>query len=76
MTIAGYEVIIVNESYEGGDDSFARPTCDVHVGADRTELLVPKGFFDPDSVYEIEVIAIEESGNQTVAGASFFRTDG
>jgi hypothetical protein len=74
VDIAGYEVILVNEDWEGSDDSFANPVYDVHVGPDRTELLVPKGFFDPETVYEIEIIAIEASGNQTIAGASFFQT--
>ena len=76
VTIAGYQVILVNESWKGSTDTFAQPIFDVRVGSDRTELIVPRGFFDAGAVYEIEVLAIEESGNQTIAGASFFRVAG
>jgi hypothetical protein len=76
VSIAGYEIILTNEDWDGSDDSFARPVFDVHVGPNRTDLLVPKGFLDADTAYEIEIIAIEESGNQTIAGASFFATEG
>ncbi len=74
VTIAGYQVILVNESFGGNNDSFATPIYDVRVGADVTRLPVPPEFLEPDTVYELEVIAIEDSGNQTIAGASFFRT--
>ena len=76
ISVAGYQVILVNESWQGSAENFAQPIFDVHVGPDRTELVVPKGFFDAGAVYEIEVLAIEESGNQTIAGASFFQIAG
>ena len=75
VDIVGYEVILVNEGWEGSDDSYARPVYDVHTGPDRTELRVPKEFLDPDTTYEIEILAIEASGNQTIAGASYFATE-
>jgi hypothetical protein len=34
---------------------------------------VPAEFFDPDNEYELEVLALEESGNQTIS-VSFFTT--
>jgi len=74
LTMAGYEIIISNADWEGNGDTFAKPSFKVHVGPEMTELLVPKGFFDPETRYEIEIIAIEESGNQTIGGVSFFRT--
>ncbi len=74
VTISGYQVILVNESYEGNNDSFATPIYDVRVGPGVTNLPVPPEFLEPDTVYELEIIAIEDSGNQTIAGASFFRT--
>lgn len=74
VEIAGYEVILVNEDCEGSDDSFGNPTYGVHVEPDRTELLVPAGVFDPETTYEIEILAFEENGNQTIAGTTFFET--
>jgi hypothetical protein len=37
--------------------------------ADR--LRVPRGFLQPGTEYEWEVLAIEETGNQTLSAASF-----
>ncbi len=34
---------------------------------------MPAGFFEPDTVYELEVLVLEESGDQTI-GLGFFRT--
>lgn len=36
-----------------------------------TRIEVPAGFLEPGSEYEWEVLAIEESGNQTLSSASF-----
>ena len=38
-------------------------------------FVIPAPFFDPASIYEVEVVAIEESGNQTIGGASYFATE-
>jgi hypothetical protein len=43
----------------------------VHVPADRTSLNVPAEFWEPNTLYEIEILALEESGNQTI-GLGFF----
>ncbi|MDH3263175.1 MAG: hypothetical protein OEM24_04185 [Paracoccaceae bacterium] len=70
MTIAGYQVTLVKEQDEG-PHGWVRPAYDVHLGPQASAILVPAAFFDPGSVYELEVLAIEASGNQTIAGASF-----
>ena len=70
VTIIGYEVIVTN--MDGKDPhSFAQPIYDVHLPADRNSLLVPATFFQPGMRYEIEVVAIEESGNQTINNGYF-----
>ena len=43
----------------------SRPVYDVHVPPSLTSLSVPDEFLQPGTVYELEVIALEESGNQT-----------
>jgi len=45
----------------------------VHVLPTVTSLRVPKRFLQPDTVYELEVLAIEVGGNQTIS-VGFFRT--
>ena len=74
VTIRAYQVWVNKENHED-DHGFSRPNFDIHVSADTTSLVVPALFFDPASIYEIEVVAIEESGNQTIGGASYFATE-
>mgnify|MGYP001611115032 FL=1 len=52
-------------------DGLSRPVYDVHVPADLTSLAVPAAFLLPDTLYELEVLALEESGNQTISVGSF-----
>ncbi len=72
VAITGYEVIITMEEFED-PDSLSHPIYDVHVPPDFTELMVPDAFLLPDTVYELEVLALERSGNQTIA-LGFFAT--
>jgi hypothetical protein len=46
----------------------------VHVPATQHTLRVPTEFLEPDTVYELEVLALEPSGNQTIS-VGFFTTD-
>lgn len=73
LTISGYEVIITKEEFED-PNGFSRPTYDVHVLADQNSLSVPAEFLEADTVYELEVLALEESGNQTIT-VGFFQTE-
>jgi hypothetical protein len=73
VTISGYEVIITKE-VEDDPHGFSRPTYDVHVPATQNALSVPTDFLEPDTIYELEVLALERSGNQTIS-VGFFTTD-
>ena len=72
VNITGYEVIITKEA---ADDphGFSRPTYDVHVGPNVNRLGVPRQFLEAGTVYELEVLALEVSGNQTIS-VGFFKT--
>jgi hypothetical protein len=74
VSITGYEVIVTQAEHEDPHGQ-SRPEYDVHLPPDRTELAVPDGFLEPDTVYELEVLALEESGNQTIS-LGFFTTAG
>ena len=73
VTTTGYEVIVTKEDHDD-PHGFSRPVYDVHVPAALDSLSVPAEFFEPDTVYELEVLALEESGNQTIT-VGFFVTD-
>jgi hypothetical protein len=72
VTITGYEVIITKEVRDD-PHGFSRPTYDVHVPASLSRLSVPAEFLEPNTVYELEVLALERSGNQTIS-VGFFET--
>jgi len=74
VVIRAYQ-LWVNKENHVDDNGFSRPNFDVHVSADTTSFVVPGAFFDAASVYEVEVVAIEETGNQTIGGASYFATE-
>ncbi len=69
--IIAYQVLVVL-----GDTGLAalpKITLDVMMPATATSLAVPPGFLRRNTLYEWEVLAIEQSGNQTLS-SSFFRT--
>ena len=74
ITIRAYQVWINKENHKD-DHGFSRPNFDIHLPATASSFVVPVAFFEPASLYEIEVVAIEESGNQTIGGASYFKTE-
>jgi hypothetical protein len=61
--IAGFEVIVENE------DAGAEMT--VPLPATTTRLHVPEEFLDPGTGYKVEVLAIAENGNKTIAEREF-----
>lgn len=74
LEISGYEVIITKE-VEDDPNGFSRPMYDVHVPPTQTSLSVPSDFLEPGAVYELEVLALEPSGNQTIS-VGFFMVEG
>ncbi|MGI0149419.1 MAG: hypothetical protein ACREDF_07810 [Thermoplasmata archaeon] len=72
LTTTGYEVIIT-KLVADDPNGFSRPTFDVHLPPSRTMLTVPSEFLEPGTRYELEVLALEVSGNQTIT-VSFFET--
>jgi hypothetical protein len=72
VDLTGYELIVARANFND-PNGFSRPVYDVHVPPDVTELAVPEGFLQPGTLYELEVLALEDSGNQTIS-VGFFTT--
>lgn len=70
LKATGYEVIIT-KLVPDDPHGFSRPTFDVHVPPSQTRLTIASEFLEPGSQYELEVLALEASGNQTIT-VSFF----
>lgn len=68
----GYQVIITKDVPDD-PNGFSRPVFDVHVLPSVTSLTVPVQFLEPDTRYELEVLVLEVSGNQTLTSL-FFET--
>ena len=68
----GYEVI-VTKAVPDDPNGFSRPTFDVRVPPSETSLTVPNEFLEPGTRYEVEVLVLEVSGNQTITSL-FFQT--
>jgi hypothetical protein len=73
LTVTGYEVIITKVDHDD-PHGFSRPVYDVHLGPDATSLSVPEEFLELGTIYELEVLALEVSGNQTIS-VGFFTTE-
>lgn len=73
VDITGYEVIITKD-VDDDPNGFSRPTLSVHVPPSQTSLTVPNEFLETGAPYELEVLVIEFSGNQTI-GIIFFETE-
>ena len=69
--IIAYQVLVVQT--DTPFPALPKITLDVMMPATATSMRVPAGFLVPDTEYEWEVLAIEESGNQTLS-SSFFTT--
>lgn len=68
----GYEVIVTKDVPDD-PHGFSRPVLSVHVPASVTSLTVPAQFLQPNTSYELEVLVLEFSGNQTITSL-FFET--
>ncbi|MDH3683700.1 MAG: fibronectin type III domain-containing protein, partial [Acidimicrobiia bacterium] len=69
--IIAYQVLVVQA--ETGLPAMPNIALDIIMPPTATSLTVPSGFLQPDTEYEWEVLAIEESGNQTLS-SSFLTT--
>lgn len=66
----GYQVIVTKEVPDD-PNGFSRPVLDVHVPPSVTSLTIPRQFLEPGTTYELEVLVLEFSGNQTITSLMF-----
>jgi hypothetical protein len=71
--IVGYQVLVVQP--DSGLPALPKVTLDVTMPPSATRLAVPRGFLQPGTEYEWEVLAIEASGNQTLSSSTFTTAD-
>lgn len=76
LKVVGYEVIVEEDAAPQFPQGFYKPVMSVHLPADTTQLSVPAEFMKDDACWSYEVLAIEDSGNQTLSSAGFETGDG
>jgi hypothetical protein len=69
IVIVGYEVIVDNEETD------PPLSYDILLPADATSVAVPREFIVEGAEYSFEILAIEESGNQTISESAFTTSD-
>jgi hypothetical protein len=71
ITIVGYQVKLAKDLESQFPQSFARSLLSVHLPAKVTSVTVPEEFMEGGTIYKYQVLAIEESGNQTISSGEF-----
>jgi hypothetical protein len=70
VTIISYQLIIEKDE-EPHPHMIGKLGLSMYLPASVTSLTIPKEFLEPGTAYNWEVLAIEESGNQTLSSSSF-----
>ena len=68
--IIAYQLIIEKDE-EPHPHMIGKRGLSMYLPASVTKIIVPKGFLEPGISYKWEVLAIEESGNQTLSSGGF-----
>ncbi len=76
VKIVGYQVIVEEVAEPQFPQTFAKPMLSVDLPASATYVSVPPEFMRDDACWAYEVLAIEDSGNQTLASAEFETGEG
>ncbi|MGH7754562.1 MAG: hypothetical protein ACREN5_17285, partial [Gemmatimonadales bacterium] len=71
VTIVGYQVIVEEDAEPEFPQGFYQPVFSIYLPATATRVTVPAAFMRAGTDYEFEVLAIAESGNQTLSSAAF-----
>jgi hypothetical protein len=70
VAIIAYQLII-EKAERSHPHMIGKSGLSMYLPASVTTTTVPKGFLEPETFYEWEVLAIEESGNQTISSSEF-----
>ena len=74
INIIAYQLIIETDE-EPHQHMIGKFGLSMYLPPDVTEITIPIGFLEPGTDYEWEVLAIEESGNQSIKSSSFSTSD-
>jgi hypothetical protein len=71
VNIIAYQLIIEKDAPPHPHMIGQPNSLSMYLAPSVTEIVVPNGFLQPSAAYDWEVLAIEQSGNQTLSSSSF-----
>ncbi|TVZ41891.1 hypothetical protein P886_1242 [Alteromonadaceae bacterium 2753L.S.0a.02] len=74
VTVVGYHVVVADVTVPTLAPGETKKSYDVDVPGSATSVIIPKEFLVPNKIYAFEVLATEESGNQTISEGGVFCT--
>jgi hypothetical protein len=74
VEIVGYHVLAVDITQPVLPPGKTKISFDADVSKNETSFVVPKQFLEPNRIYELEVLATEKGGNQTITEGGVFCT--
>lgn len=66
VTIVGYHVLLKDVTNATNIGPLPSPQLDIDVSQNDAAVVVPAQFLQPNRIYEVEVLATEKGGNQTI----------
>ena len=74
ITVVGYHVLVVDVTNPVLAPGQTKTSFDADVSRAETTFLVPKQYLEPNRIYELEILATERGGNQTITEGGVFCT--
>jgi hypothetical protein len=74
VSIVGYHVLVVDVTQPVLRPGQVKTSFDADVSKSETTFPVPKQYLEPNRIYEFEVLATEQGGNQTITEGGVFCT--
>ncbi len=74
IKVVGYHVLVVDVTNPVLAPGKTKTSFDADVSRSETTFLVPKQYLEPNRIYELEILATEQAGNQTINEGGVFCT--
>ena len=74
VEVVGYHVLVDDVTIPVLPPGKTQTAFDADVSRNETSFVVPKQFLEPNRIYELEILATEKGGNQTITEGGVFCT--
>jgi hypothetical protein len=74
VEVVGYHVVVVDITSPDLLPGQTKTSFNADISRNETSFVVPKQYLEPGRIYELEVLATEKGGNQTITEAGAFCT--